>query len=135
MGLRIAKDNGIASRGMTIRAVAVHPNHGAVVYCGMIADKGAMTGYAIVRAAPHARRRADEDAGCPMTLPAAVVNLVVCGAEGDAGHTACGPGMTIGAVRGQCHPIRVIGSAVLGGKNTMTGIAFSTAAFTNRNRH
>jgi len=44
MGLRIAGDNGVASRGMTTRAVAVHADHAAVVYGGMIAGKGAMAG-------------------------------------------------------------------------------------------
>jgi len=70
-----------------------------------------------------------------MTLTATVVNLVVDGADGNTGRTACGAGMTISAVRSQRHPVGMIGIAVFGSKSAMTGIALGASAFTHRNRN
>jgi len=66
-----------------------------------------------------------------MALAAIIMNLIVAEAGGDAGCTASGPCMTVSAVRGQRHPIGVVGSAVLGGGNSMTSIALSATAIAN----
>jgi len=63
------------------------------------------------------------------------MNLIIGGAGGDTGPAARSPGMTVGAIRGQRHPVGVISRAVFGGKDAMTGITLGANALTGCDRH
>jgi len=70
-----------------------------------------------------------------MALAAVIMDLIVCEARGDAGRTPRSPGMTVGAVCGQRHPIGMIGRAVLGGSNSVTRITLGATAIACGNQH